>query len=120
MNKEYSAVVTKNYRMEFSEFLEAAAGDEVEMGEEYTKHPDWKNWVWDRHLRTGLSGWIPGPRLTFQSKQKPVFNLPYSSAELNATEGETLLVMKELNGWAWCKNKNGQEGWIPLENLKRL
>lgn len=118
--REYPAVVIKNHRPEFSEFIEAVAGDKVDVGREYDQNPGWKNWVWGRHLRTGVSGWIPKQLLGFRSKKKAVFNSAYSSKELRADENEEVKVIKELNGWAWCVNKNSEEGWVPLENLERL
>jgi hypothetical protein len=118
--KEYRAVVIKDHRPEFSEFIEAIAGDEIEVGREYDKNPDWKNWVWGRHLRTGVSSWIPRQLLTLCSSKKAVFNSAYSSKELRADKKEEVKVIRELNGWAWCVNKDKEEGWIPLENLERL
>lgn len=117
--KEYRAVVTKDHRPDCSEFIEAVAGDEVDVGREYDKNPDWKDWVWGQHLRTGVSSWMPRQLLAFRSDKKAVFTSAYSSKELRASEKEKVKVIKELNGWAWCVNQENEEGWIPLENLRR-
>lgn len=33
--------------------------------------------------------------------------------------GNQIEKVKELNGWAWCKEiSKGEEGWIPLEIIE--
>lgn len=39
----------------------------------------------------------------------------YDTQELPASEGETVqLVLDDPeSGWAWCRNADGREGWLP-------
>ncbi|MEO8446490.1 MAG: SH3 domain-containing protein [bacterium] len=42
------------------------------------------------------------------------------SIELDVNEGCIVSVMKELNGWLWVRNDDGDEGWIPKDNTAAI
>ena len=44
----------------------------------------------------------------------------YDTAELHARAGEmfTMLGFDTLTGWAWVRNDDGEEGWLPGDILE--
>ncbi len=44
----------------------------------------------------------------------------YTARELTINVGERVRGIRELNGWVWCVDLHGREGWIPKMNLERL
>jgi SH3-like domain-containing protein len=44
----------------------------------------------------------------------------YTAKKLTIKTGEKVKGITELNGWIWCRDVNGREGWIPKLNLKNL
>lgn len=41
----------------------------------------------------------------------------YDSFELSVDIGEILTIKEAAASWAWVENPDGEEGWVPLENL---
>jgi hypothetical protein len=44
----------------------------------------------------------------------------YDATELSVEVGEKLTMGEEESGWAWCTNREGRRGWVPLEHLEVL
>ena len=44
----------------------------------------------------------------------------YDTTELATTAGEELTLIRQdtPSGWAWVRNRAGQEGWVPLRTLE--
>ena len=88
-------------------------GQPVRTGEE-DRH--WGNWIHCETLDGRMKGWVPA-QIIQGSSQPARIKEDYTAVELAADPGETLISEKELNQWVWCRNRRGQEGWVPLENL---
>ncbi len=68
-------------------------------------------WIWCIS-RNELGAWIPKEYLTRQGNQGFLL-VEYISTELNAKINEKLVCEREIGGWLWCVNSNGEAGWIP-------
>ncbi|MBK8984451.1 MAG: hypothetical protein IPM38_19555 [Ignavibacteria bacterium] len=109
-------VVIKSYRTKFPEPLILEAGDEVVLGEE-EKEEKWKGWI--RAESEKGKGWMPVQILEIsQDKTRGKVLENYTAQELDADEGDELIIIKSLNGWSWAENISAnKEGWIPDENI---
>jgi hypothetical protein len=76
----------------------------------------WGGWIHCETLDGTMKGWVPAQIIEENSPHAWVTE-DYTAVELAAEPGETLISLKEMNGWVWCRNRQQQEGWIPLENL---
>jgi len=83
-------------------------GDELKVGLPDPEQPDW---FWCAGP-DGRCGWVPKDYIDGN-----VVNCDYSAVELSAAEGEQLVFLREIYGWAFCQRENGDVGWIPLTNL---
>lgn len=76
---------------------------------------DGHRWLW-AIAEDGREGWVPDD-LVRETEGRHTASRDYSAAELSCTEGEIVEVARETHGWAWCRNSDGKEGWVPLRNL---
>jgi hypothetical protein len=59
--------------------------------------------------------------VTSKDNKHGIISEYYSAKELNVNEGDSVFLLKELNGWYWVKHsKTDEEGWIPKENTKKI
>ncbi len=118
-------VIAINWRVlvsrksDYPDPIELKRGQQVTIGEIYEGNEKWKNWVFCTCCLTGKSGWVPEQIVekTEVADQGTVLE-EYSAAELDVSKGEILSCEKSLNGWLWCRNSDGIEGWVPFENLQ--
>ena len=109
-------IVTKQHTPPQRDDIILVVGDIVEVGEEDTSNPNWKNWIWCISKKNNTSGWVPKQILLINDSNAQVMQ-NYSSKELKVSVGEELILLHQLNGWSWCKNKFGEHGWVPDENF---
>lgn len=88
-------------------------GQLVKTGEEDQR---WGNWIHCETLEGAMKGWVPAQIIVGRGSGARITE-DYTAEELSAEPGETLVSQRELNGWVWCRNRQRQEGWVPLENL---
>jgi len=88
-------------------------GQSVKTGEEDQR---WGNWIHCETLEGTMKGWVPAQIIEGKGPHARIME-DYTAVELAVVPGETLVSQKELNGWVWCRNRQRQEGWVPLENL---
>lgn len=84
-------------------------GTEVTTG---TEDRSWKGWVWviapDNRGTYVPAGYLePLDGLRARMKQS------FRADDLSVKRGETVTRIREVNGWYWCRNAAGQEGWLP-------
>lgn len=82
-------------------------------GEEY----DWDGhlWLWAINAQ-GKAGWVPDT-LVSRTSAGCFANKNYSAMELSCIAGQALESFETTHGWAWCRAQDGNEGWVPLNNL---
>jgi hypothetical protein len=90
-------------------------GDSVTLGE---RDNEWPQFVWT-DLAIGLGGWVPA--MLFDRDSGPATALQsYDTRELDADDGERLILHHELAAWWWAENNHGTCGWIPARVLRIL
>ena len=77
----------------------------------------WRSWIWCSDL-DGRSAWIPELILSLDFNNRAILKTDYNSAELSVEIGETVIGNRILDGWIWCRNNVGNEGWVPEDNLE--
>ena len=109
--------VIKAHRPESSDSLKMSVGELLRGERRKTK---WDGWIWCTS-KSGISAWIPEAYLSEQP-QLGMYRAvrDYDSFELSVDIGETLNVKDDAASWAWVENPDGEEGWVPLENLVEL
>lgn len=106
-------IVHTGYKTVYHNPIVLNEGDVVTLGRE-EESEKWKGWVWAE--TSDNKGWIP-KQIVNAEGTKGVITEFYTAKEVDVNAGDEVEVIKELNGWAWVKNVNGTEGWIPLENI---
>jgi len=71
-------------------------------------------WIRAR-LADGNEGWAPEAILERRTGASGLATATadYDAHELETVVGESLEVLRELNGWFWARNARGEEGWVP-------
>lgn len=93
-------------------FVDIKKGEEVEVVNEYTDNPNWKNWI--LCIYKGKECYIPKQYLN-----NSFLNQDYNSTELRVSIGDIFLTNYELNGFIHCINIISKEvGWVPLDILE--
>jgi len=102
------------YRSPYTDPWLIRVGEELTIGE---KETEWSGWVWCTN-RHGTSRWVPE---TYVERKGDVCiaRRDYEATELAVSAGEELIAGQEESGWFWCTNREGQSGWVPIENLAR-
>ena len=101
----------KDWTQSYDPALKVARGDRLLVVTEDTTK--WAGWVWCTDV-SNLSGWLPVQ--VFDTLKVGKFNTAINSfdtIELTVSIGEMLIVSNKLNGWTWCRNGCGKEGWVP-------
>ncbi|HAX73157.1 MAG TPA: ligand-binding protein SH3 [Firmicutes bacterium] len=101
--------------------LNVKLGEKVRVGSKSSIEDGWENWVYCYQVNGLGEGWAPMQLIRIEGMFGTVTE-DYSAQELNVCYGEVVRGEKELNGWIWCKCelRNGEVGWLPIENLMRL
>ena len=106
--------VLRDYTMVYPDALAVTAGESVLVGKEDTQWP----YVWCTNS-AGKGGWIPQTYIQRDGARGRVLR-DFDSCELTVSVGEIVLATMEEGGWLWCRNDQGQSGWVPEENLQAL
>ena len=79
--------------------------------------------LWDGHLwlwakaADGSEGWVPDALVPDPRAGSRKARFDYSAEELSCSAGEVLTAHQKLNGWTWCSNEQGDEGWVPDQSI---
>lgn len=110
--------VVKAHKSNYPNPIVLSQGQFVRVGARYDGPECWDNWVYCCTLDGLKGGWVPEQILRVENGTGVVLS-DYTAKELDVVEGETVTVLDECNGWAWCrKASDGEEGWVPKENLR--
>ncbi len=108
----------QNYQSPYPKSILFRAGEVVVVGEEYTLNPAWKEWF--RCLaKDGREAWIPKHYLSIQGESGTLLE-EYDVLELSLTVDEVISVSDIINGFGRAQNKNGEQGWVPMNHLEIL
>lgn len=109
--------VLEDYEVAYPNPIRLSVGDKVQVTKRET-NPDWLGWVFciDKH---GVSGWVSEKYLNIDGPSAEVLR-NYDASELAVKAGENVYCLVEEFGWAWVRNAQNLEGWIPIKNLGGL
>ena len=108
--------VIEDYQSPYPHPINFHKGEVVQVGEEFTDDPDWKDWVWCEGEH-GKKAWAPKQYLKTEAG-RGVFLNDYNARELSVTIGEVITVYEVINGFGMSEKQNGERGWVPLKNLQ--
>ncbi|MBS4535715.1 hypothetical protein GOQ29_08815 [Clostridium sp. D2Q-14] len=112
-------LVIKEHKSNYPDPITLEKGERVLVGKKYDGKEDWLNWRYCYRLDNSQEGWIPEQILNISSEYG-VLKEDYTARELTIKKGKRVKGINELNGWIWCRDMKGREGWIPKLNLKNL
>ena len=79
----------------------------------YTKKKSpWKGFRWCVK-DNGKRAWIPVDYIEFCEDFHVKLKKDYYSGELDIKKGENVFVIEKSSSWYYCKDNNGNTGWIP-------
>jgi ubiquinone/menaquinone biosynthesis C-methylase UbiE len=105
--------VAKTFVSEMESFIELEKGERVIPGKQYGGN---KNWIYCKKVDSEGAGWVPFQSIDTKGETETVTER-YSAREMNVCKGEIVNGINRLNRWIWCIKEDGNEGWIPEENL---
>lgn len=100
--------ISTEYKVEYSDPIQVASGERVNVGREDDAFPGWK---WCK-ARDGREGWVPVELLSNEGTEAVVLD-NYSARELAVQPGEEVVVEDARHGWLLVRNADGEHGWIP-------
>jgi hypothetical protein len=95
--------------------LVLAPHDQVKVG---PKDATWVGWVWVT-AGDGRSSFVPEDHLAIHGEQATVIKA-FNARDLSVKKHEPVTALREVDGWLWCRNAAGAEGWLPTFVLKSL
>lgn len=114
-------VITAHHS-EFPDPIAFTKGTALTVGAKYAGPEGWDNWYFCT-LPTHSGGWVPSQIIdrTSHTPSQGVALEDYTAQELNVRLGDMVAVLKNLNGWMWCKNLlTQQSGWVPAASLESV
>jgi hypothetical protein len=112
-----TAVVLHPHRSEYPHPITFSAGATLTVGRRYEGPEGWEDWYWcetpGQH-----GGWVPAPVIEWLDPPTARARESYTARELDVDPGETVVVSRTLNGWAWCEKPGGTSGWVPQACLQ--
>lgn len=106
-------IVISDYKSPYIDPLKIRKGEILQIGNEES---EWSGWVWCTNKK-GKQRWVPRNYMDIQGNTGIMLQ-DYEATELNVSTGEELKIEKEESGWVWVSNKEGKQGWVPLDNIK--
>ena len=108
-------LTTKPRIASYPDALIAAKGSRLSFERKPT---EWAGWLWCTDL-SGKFGWVPESWVDINGDQCTLIRY-YSTAELTVGVGDIVDGDITESGWAWVKNQNDKQGWVPLDCLKKI
>ena len=105
--------VIKSYRSAYPDPLCLRQGERLRCER---RQSEWPGWVWCSDT-SGREGWVPEGWVKVEGDHC-VLQRDYDATELTVEVGEDLAGVFEESGWAWVRNAQGAEGWVPLDCLE--
>jgi hypothetical protein len=107
--------VVKDYSVYYTDAIVMQRGDPLTITE---KESEWAGWVWCTNGSNDKSGWVPEMYVEREGDQATAL-VAYDAKELAAQAGEELTATQQVCGWVWCRNQQGESGWVPLDHLEQ-
>lgn len=94
--------------------LVLAVGDRVRVGR---NDSDWPGWIWVTAI-DGRGSYVPEEILALHGDGTAAVKLPFHARDLSVVKDEPVVSVREVKGWHWCRNEDGEEGWLPAYLLR--
>ena len=109
------AIVRKAHKSNYPNPIFFNKGDLLNLGHLDTEFAGWIRTT----TKDGNEGWAPVEYIEIgECRTKGVAKCNYNAFELDVEVGESLTVLAELNEWVLAVNAQGNEGWVPLKNVR--
>src|SRR5215813_2499276 len=108
MPEPTSAIVVKPYVAQYSNPIEFALGELVELQREDAEYPGW----WWCRAPSGKEGWVHESFLERSGNTARGLSA-YSARELSVSGGERGRIIHCLGGWVCLRLESGLQGWLP-------
>ena len=103
--------ITRDYRPQYPDPIQARAGARVKVGQ---ADPEFPGWRWCT-AADGRSGWVP-EELLQHSGDGDTLVVDYSAVELAVSAGEEVRIIDARHAWLRVQNSAGDIGWIPASH----
>ena len=111
-------LVINDHTSKYPEPITLEKGAPLTVGEKYEGAEGWDNWFYCE-TPGQKGGWVPGQIIEIIHDRIARARENYTARELTVKEGDVLIALRNLNGWAWCENpSNLESGWVPQANLQ--
>jgi hypothetical protein len=90
------------------------SGDSVRLGK---RDADWPGWIWVTAI-TGRGSYVPDETLCMNDDGTARVVQPFHARDLSVKKGQRVESVREVKGWHWCRNEEGEEGWLPAYLLR--
>ena len=88
--------------------LRLAPGDEVTAG---PADRAWPGWIWAADAK-GNDGYLPEEILDPLGDDRFRAKEAFDPTVLTIRRGDPLESLRQIHGWHWCRNEQGDEGWV--------
>jgi Variant SH3 domain len=92
------------------------SGDEVTTG---VTDRTWPGWVWAENS-AGNHGYVPEGILEPVGEGRFAAIEDFDPTVLTVKRGDSLLSLRQVHEWHWCRNVDHQEGWVADYLLKKI
>ncbi|SMQ97192.1 SH3 domain-containing protein [Xanthomonas fragariae] len=110
------ARLLRDYDAAYSNPIRFCAGQEVTLG---VRDEEWLAFAWV-NTGAGHAGWAPVVWLRPLGHGKAEALRDYDARELDAKQGQDVLLHYEHGGWWWSERADGMQGWLPAADLELL
>ncbi len=97
-----------DYEEKDSNPIHLNAGDEVTVG---IMDRAWPGWIWATN-NNGKAGYVPEEILEPLGEGRYAAMESYDPTVLTVKRGDVIESLRQVHGWHWCSNANGQQGWV--------
>lgn len=108
-------IVIRDHTASNPDPIKVVSGDIVKVGK---RDKGWPGWIWCT-TQDDKASWVPENILNIKNEKATVIQ-DYDATEMTVVVGEKLVLFQEESGWVWCKNQTGKQGWVPIENIKKI
>ncbi|MBK1826761.1 SH3 domain-containing protein [Haloferula rosea] len=103
-----SYVTNADYEEKDINPLRLSAGGEVTVG---PVDRAWPGWVWASDS-AGRKGYVPEEILEPLGEGRFAVIEDFDPTVLTVRRGDQLESIRQIHGWHWCRNGEGNEGWV--------
>lgn len=109
MSHSYTHRANSDYTVVDRNPLQINVGDLVSLGPVDTA---WPGWVWVISA-DGRGSHVPEDHLKMIGEKSAEVTRAFSARDLSVSRHEPIMALREVKGWLWCMNSQGEEGWLP-------